>query len=63
MPVVIDTPRALISRGKREQGLKNLCELRNLPAEHPYLAQEYMEVCAQVDSEQELTKGMSKRYC
>ncbi|KAI1345271.1 general substrate transporter [Xylariaceae sp. FL0016] len=54
---VIDTPRALISRGKRELGLKNLCELRNLPADHSYLQQEYMEVCAQVDAEQEMAKG------
>ncbi|KAI7782157.1 quinate permease [Diaporthe eres] len=54
---VIDTPRALISRGKREKGLTNLCKLRNLHSDHPYVAQEYMEVCAQVDSEQELTKG------
>ena len=43
--------------GKREKGLKNLCKLRNLPADHPYVAQEYMEVCAQVDAEQELAKG------
>ncbi|KAG6355470.1 hypothetical protein INS49_003432 [Diaporthe citri] len=54
---VIDTPRALIAKGKREKGLANLCKLRNLRSEHPYVAQEYMEVCAQVDSEQELTKG------
>ncbi|KAK8056841.1 hypothetical protein PG993_002068 [Apiospora rasikravindrae] len=54
---VIDTPRGLISRGKRELGLKNLCKLRNLPAEHPYVRQEYSEICAQVDTEQELTKG------
>ncbi|KAK8095526.1 hypothetical protein PG999_013548 [Apiospora kogelbergensis] len=54
---VIDTPRGLISRGKRELGLKNLCELRNLPAEHPYVHQEFSEICAQVDAEQELSKG------
>ncbi|KAK8089647.1 hypothetical protein PG997_004608 [Apiospora hydei] len=54
---VIDTPRGLISRGKRELGLKNLCKLRNLPADHPYVHQEYSEICAQVDAEQELTKG------
>ncbi|KAF7533806.1 hypothetical protein G7054_g6791 [Neopestalotiopsis clavispora] len=54
---VIDTPRALISRGQREKGLQNLCKLRNLPSEHPYLNQEYMEVCAQVDAEQEITTG------
>ncbi|KAL1843345.1 hypothetical protein VTK73DRAFT_2869 [Phialemonium thermophilum] len=56
---VIDTPRALISMGKRQKALKNLCNLRNLPADHPYVAQEYLEVCAQVDAEQELAKGMN----
>ncbi|KAI1083110.1 H(+)/hexose cotransporter 1 [Whalleya microplaca] len=57
LPFVVDTPRALIARGKREQGLRNLCRLRNLPADHPYVHQEYMEVCAQVDAEQEIAKG------
>ncbi|KAH8880522.1 quinate permease [Thozetella sp. PMI_491] len=56
---VINTPRGLIARGKREQGLKNLCKLRNLDADHPYLRQEYMEVCAQVDAQEELASGMS----
>lgn len=55
--VVIDTPRALIAHGKRERGLKNLCKLRGLTPEHPYLKQEYMEICVQVDAEQELKKG------
>ncbi|KAK7707717.1 hypothetical protein SLS57_009232 [Botryosphaeria dothidea] len=54
---VIETPRALIARGKKELGLKNLCKLRGLPEDHHYLQQEYMEVCAQVDAEQELTAG------
>ncbi|GME46917.1 putative quinate permease protein [Neofusicoccum parvum] len=54
---VLETPRALIARGKREQGLKNLCTLRGLPAHHQYVQQEYMEVCAQVDAEQELRAG------
>ncbi|KAH7014717.1 quinate permease [Macrophomina phaseolina] len=54
---VLETPRALIARGKKELGLKNLCTLRGLPAHHPYVEQEYMEVCAQVDAEQELTAG------
>lgn len=57
MPVVLETPRALIARGKKEQGLKNLCTLRGLPAHHQYVQQEYMEVCAQVDAEQELRAG------
>ncbi|KAJ9137931.1 Quinate permease [Pleurostoma richardsiae] len=54
---VIDTPRALIAKGKRELGLQKLCKLRGIPAEHPYLKQEFMEICAQVDAEQELKKG------
>ncbi|ORY65998.1 quinate permease [Pseudomassariella vexata] len=54
---VIDTPRALISKGQREKGLTNLCTLRQLPADHPYVIQEFSEVCAQVDAEQEVTKG------
>ncbi|ETS81706.1 hypothetical protein PFICI_06708 [Pestalotiopsis fici W106-1] len=59
MFLVIDTPRALISKGQREKGLQNLCKLRNLPTEHPYLKQEYMEVCAQVDAEREMTTGVN----
>ncbi|ORX92649.1 H(+)/hexose cotransporter 1 [Clohesyomyces aquaticus] len=42
LPFVVETPRALIARGKREQGLMNLG---------------YMEVCAQVDAEQEHAVG------
>ncbi|KAJ4358318.1 uncharacterized protein N0V89_002900 [Didymosphaeria variabile] len=54
---VLETPRALIARGKRDDGLKNLMRLRKLPEDHPYLQQEYMEVCAQVDQEQEVAAG------
>ncbi|KAL1612855.1 hypothetical protein SLS60_001085 [Paraconiothyrium brasiliense] len=54
---VLETPRALIARGKREDGLKNLMRLRELPEDHPYLQQEFMEVCAQVDQEQEVAAG------
>lgn len=54
---VVETPRALIARGKRELGLKNLMRLRKLAEDHPYLQQEYMEVCAQVDHEQAVAVG------
>ncbi|KAF2180423.1 H(+)/hexose cotransporter 1 [Zopfia rhizophila CBS 207.26] len=57
LPFVLETPRALIAKGKREQGLKNLLKLRKLPDTHPYVQQEYMEVCAQVDQEQESAVG------
>ncbi|CAI0647109.1 unnamed protein product [Colletotrichum noveboracense] len=54
---VVETPRALIAKGKDERGLKNLCKLRGLPAEHPYVRQEYMEITAQVEAEQATAKG------
>ncbi|KAL5377848.1 hypothetical protein DPSP01_009463 [Paraphaeosphaeria sporulosa] len=54
---VLETPRALIARGKRADGLKNLMRLRKLPEDHPYIQQEYMETCAQVDQEQEVAVG------
>lgn len=55
---LIDSPRGLISLGKREKGLENLCKLRNLPADHNYVRQEYLEICAQADVGQELNKSM-----
>ena len=54
---VYETPRALIARGRREEGLINLIRLRKLPEQHPYLQQEYLETCAQVDAEQEVAVG------
>ncbi|KAH8672421.1 quinate permease [Ilyonectria robusta] len=56
---VVETPRALISKGQYEVGLKNLCKLRGLPADHPYVHQEYMEITAQAEIEQAQTKGYS----
>ncbi|KAH6880523.1 quinate permease [Thelonectria olida] len=56
---VIETPRALISKGKNEQGLKNLCKLRGLPSDHPYVQREYMEITAQAELEQSEIKGFS----
>ncbi|CAI6342397.1 unnamed protein product [Periconia digitata] len=57
LPFVYETPRALIARGQREQGLINLVKLRKLPESHPYVQQEYMETCTQVDLEQEAAAG------
>ncbi|KAK1658383.1 quinate permease [Colletotrichum godetiae] len=54
---VVETPRALISKGKQERGLKNLCKLRGLPVEHPYVHQEYLEILAQSEAEQSQAKG------
>ncbi|KAK2028423.1 quinate permease [Colletotrichum zoysiae] len=54
---VVETPRALISKGKTEQGLRHLCKLRGLPADHTYVRQEYMEILAQAEAEQKKEKG------
>ena len=59
IPFVPETPRYLISRGKDAQGLKNLCKLRKLPAEHQYIQIEYGEVQAQVEYEHEIRAGRS----
>ncbi|KAL8357138.1 hypothetical protein RB598_002117 [Gaeumannomyces tritici] len=56
-PFVLESPRALISRGMREQGIATLARLRGLPEDHPYVAREAMEICARVDSEQEQAAG------
>lgn len=57
IPFVPETARYLINHGKPEQGLKNLCRLRNLPPDHPYIQIEYREIQAQVQYEQETFEG------
>ncbi|GKZ21335.1 hypothetical protein AbraIFM66951_010124 [Aspergillus brasiliensis] len=59
IPFVPETPRYLINHGKEEQGLENLCRLRKLPADHPYIQTEYQEIVAQVKFEQERHQGHS----
>ncbi|KAL8294708.1 hypothetical protein RB600_000584 [Gaeumannomyces tritici] len=55
--IAIDSPRGLIARNKREKGLEALCKLRGLPADHPYVRQEYLEICAQADVANEPNKN------
>ncbi|KAL4967108.1 uncharacterized protein BDV14DRAFT_207608 [Aspergillus stella-maris] len=57
IPWIPETPRYLINHGKTEQGLKNLCRLRKLPVDHPYIQQEFREIQAQVQFEQETAQG------
>ncbi|GKZ30906.1 hypothetical protein AbraIFM66950_010643 [Aspergillus brasiliensis] len=59
IPFVPETPRYLINHRKEEQGLENLCRLRKLPADHPYIQTEYQEIVAQVKFEQECHQGHS----
>ncbi|CAI6026389.1 unnamed protein product [Clonostachys chloroleuca] len=39
-----ESPRWLMTNGKREQGIKVLSRLRNLPADHPYLQEEISQI-------------------
>lgn len=59
IPFVPETSRYLINHGKLEKGLENICKLRNLPADHPYVQVEYQEIEAQVRFEQECYQGHS----
>lgn len=59
IPFLLETPRYLMRIGKREQGLANLCKLRKLPADHPYIQLEYQETINQIDAEQEIHAGNS----
>jgi hypothetical protein len=57
IPLVPETPRYLINRGKFEQGLKNLARLRKLPVNHMYIQTEFREIEAQHLHEQETRQG------
>lgn len=59
IPFLLETPRYLIRIGKRERGLSNLCKLRGLPADHPYIQLEYQETISQIEAEQEIHAGNS----
>ncbi|OGM50635.1 putative sugar transporter [Aspergillus bombycis] len=59
IPFVPETPRYLINHGRSEEGIKNLCRLRKLPIDHPYVQTEYQEIEAQVRYEQECYQGHS----
>jgi hypothetical protein len=57
IPLVPETPRYLINRGRSMQGLGNLTRLRKLPANHPYVQVEFREIEAQYLHEQETHEG------
>ncbi|KAF2033000.1 general substrate transporter [Setomelanomma holmii] len=44
-----ESPRWLFANNKREQALKNLSWIRNLPADHPYILEEVEAIEAQVE--------------
>jgi sugar porter (SP) family MFS transporter len=55
--VIKESPRWLFSRGKREQGIKNLCWLRNLPEDHIYMQEEIYQI-EQAIEHQRATVGL-----
>ncbi|KAI9927838.1 hypothetical protein MW887_002690 [Aspergillus wentii] len=57
IPFVPETPRYLFNHNKAEEGLKNLCKLRGLPADHPFIVTESQEIMAQVRHEQQCYEG------
>ncbi|KAF1959621.1 quinate permease [Byssothecium circinans] len=44
-----ESPRWLFTKGKREQAMKNLCWIRNLPADDIYLVEEVAAIDAQIE--------------
>jgi sugar porter (SP) family MFS transporter len=56
--LIKESPRWLFSRGRREQGIKNLCWIRKLPEDHIYMQEEIYAIDAAIE-EQKSTIGMS----
>ncbi|KAF2622534.1 MFS quinate transporter-like protein [Macroventuria anomochaeta] len=54
-----ESPRWLIKVGRHEEALKNLAQLRNLPADHPYITTEVIDINDQLNREREATMGTS----
>lgn len=52
-----ESPRWLIKVGRHEEALKNLAQLRNLPADHPYVQTEVIDINDQLNREREATMG------
>ncbi|TKY85303.1 hypothetical protein EX895_005465 [Sporisorium graminicola] len=48
-----EAPRWLINKGRVEEGIRNLCYLRNLPQEHPYIQFELQQIQDQIRAEHE----------
>lgn len=44
-----ESPRWCLTKGKREQGLKDLCWIRNLAEDHPYIVEEVEAIDAQIE--------------
>ncbi|KAI3529510.1 hypothetical protein CSPX01_15482 [Colletotrichum filicis] len=54
-----ESPRFLLSCGKPTEALKVLCDFRCLPADHPYVDDEFRAMQAQLEHELEIVSGAS----
>jgi hypothetical protein len=52
-----ESPRWLIKVGRHEEALDNLSRLRQVPADHPYIASEIIDINDQLNREREATMG------
>ncbi|KKY19677.1 putative mfs quinate transporter [Diplodia seriata] len=55
-----ESPRWLIKVGKHEEAAANLARLRQLPASHPFVQTEIIDINDQLNREQEATHGASR---
>lgn len=52
-----ESPALLLRKGKREQAIKNLCYLRQLPEDHQYMLEEVGMIEARLAEQAELARG------
>lgn len=57
--ILRESPALLYRRGKKERAIKNLCYLRQLPAEHQYMLEEVGMIEARLAEETKLSGGRS----
>jgi hypothetical protein len=55
--ILRESPTLLWRKGKREQAIKNLCYLRQLPADHEYMLGEVGRIEARLEEEDRLSGG------
>lgn len=52
-----ESPALLLRKGKKEQAMKNLCYLRQLPEDHQYMLEEVGMIEARLAEQNELAGG------
>ncbi|OWZ37246.1 solute carrier family 2 [Cryptococcus neoformans var. grubii Br795] len=59
LPLLPESPRWLILRGKNDRALRALTRIRRLPEDHPYVQDEYKEIASSVNAEIEIAHSSS----